>query len=151
MTAIEVSITLKERIMGNPKGFIYIKRKEGAYRPVNQRIHDFGEVEQTLNIEDRIDQASRCMDCGVPFCHWSCPTASRIPDWQDAVYRKDWVEASKILHATNSFPEFTGRVCPAPCEKSCVLNLGDEPVSIRENEASVVERAFERGIIKANA
>nr|WP_320119639.1 glutamate synthase subunit beta [uncultured Marinifilum sp.] len=135
--------------MGNPKGFLEIKRKEAGYRPVRDRIGDFGEVEQTLNLEDRIDQASRCMDCGIPFCHWACPTGSKIPEWQDAVYRENWEEASEILHSTNSFPEFTGRVCPAPCEKSCVLSLHNAPVTIRENEASIIEKAFEYGYIKA--
>jgi len=137
--------------MGNPKGFLEIKRKEAGYRPVRDRIGDFGEVEQTLNLEDRIDQASRCMDCGIPFCHWACPTSSKIPEWQDAVYRENWEEASSILHSTNSFPEFTGRVCPAPCEKSCVLALHNAPVTIRENEASIIEKAFEYGYIKAQA
>jgi len=135
--------------MGNPKGFLEIKRKKAGYRPVRDRIGDFGEVEQTLNLEDRIDQASRCMDCGIPFCHWACPTSSKIPEWQDAVYRENWEEASSILHSTNSFPEFTGRVCPAPCEKSCVLALHNAPVTIRENEASIIEKAFEYGYIKA--
>ncbi|MGQ1911474.1 glutamate synthase subunit beta [Marinifilum sp. RC60d5] len=135
--------------MGNPKGFLEIKRKEAGYRPVRDRIGDFGEVEQTLNLEDRIDQASRCMDCGIPFCHWACPTGSKIPEWQDAVYRENWEEASQILHSTNSFPEFTGRICPAPCEKSCVLSLHNAPVTIRENEASIIEKAFEYGYIKA--
>ena len=135
--------------MGNPKGFLEIKRKEAGYRPVRDRVGDFGEVEQTLNLEDRIDQAARCMDCGIPFCHWACPTASKIPEWQDAIYRENWEEASQILHSTNSFPEFTGRVCPAPCEKSCVLSLHNSPVTIRENEASVIEKAFEYGYIKA--
>ena len=136
--------------MGNPKGFLEIKRKEAGYRPVLDRINDFGEVEQTLHLEDRIKQASRCMDCGIPFCHWSCPTASKIPEWQDAVYRENWDEASQILHSTNSFPEFTGRVCPAPCEKSCVLALHEAAVTIRENEAAVIEKAFAYGFIKPN-
>jgi glutamate synthase (NADPH/NADH) small chain len=134
--------------MGNPRGFIEIKRKDAGNRPIKERITDFGEVEQTLNTEDRILQASRCMDCGVPFCHWACPVNSKIPEWQDAVYQKDWEEASKILHHTNDFPEFTGRVCPAPCEKSCVLAIHDEAVTIRENEAATIERAFEKGYIK---
>ena len=133
--------------MGNPLGFIEIKRKEAGNRPVKERISDFGEVEQTLNTEDRILQASRCMDCGVPFCHWACPVSSKMPEWQDAVYRKDWKEASEILHETNDFPEFTGRVCPAPCEKSCVIAIHAETVTIRENEAAVVEKAFDLGYI----
>ncbi len=131
--------------MGNPKGFIEIERKEGGYRPVNERVFDYGEVEQTLNENDRKDQASRCMDCGVPFCHSSCPVESNIPEWQDAVYRGKWDEAYVLLSATNSFPEFTGRVCPAPCEKSCVLAIHEEAVTIRENECSIVERAFYLG------
>ncbi|QZT38627.1 glutamate synthase subunit beta [Halosquirtibacter xylanolyticus] len=131
--------------MGNPKGFIEIERKEGGYRPVLERIYDFGEVEQTLNLRDRQLQASRCMDCGVPFCHWGCPVGSKMPEWQDAIYHGKHEEAYHILTTTNPFPEFTGRVCPAPCEKSCVLAIHDEAVTIRENEASVVERAFEEG------
>ncbi|GET32079.1 dihydropyrimidine dehydrogenase subunit A [Prolixibacter bellariivorans] len=133
--------------MGNPKGFIEIPKKESGYRPVNERIYDFGEVEQTLNEKDRKDQASRCMDCGIPFCHWACPVSSKIPEWQDAVYLGNWEEAYDILSSTNSFPEFTGRVCPAPCEKSCVLAIHEESVTIRENEASVVEQAFGRGYV----
>jgi glutamate synthase (NADPH/NADH) small chain len=136
--------------MGNPKGFIEIERKEGGYRPVNDRIFDYGEVEQTLNEKDRVDQASRCMDCGVPFCHWACPVESKIPEWQDAVYRGKWDEAYRILNSTNSFPEFTGRVCPAPCEKSCVLAIHEESVTIRENECSVVEKAFDLNLVKAS-
>jgi glutamate synthase (NADPH/NADH) small chain len=133
--------------MGNPKGFIEIARKEGGYRPINERIYDYGEVEQTLNENDRKNQASRCMDCGIPFCHSSCPVESNIPEWQDAVYRGKWGEAYDLLSATNSFPEFTGRVCPAPCEKSCVLAIHEEAVTIRENECSIVEKAFDLGHI----
>jgi len=135
--------------MGNPKGFIEIPKKESGYRPVKERIYDFGEVEQTLNEKDRKDQASRCMDCGIPFCHWACPVTSKIPEWQDAIYLGNWEEAYDILSSTNSFPEFTGRVCPAPCEKSCVLAIHEESVTIRENEASVVEQAFDRGYVQA--
>ncbi len=134
--------------MGNPKGFIEVERKVSGNRAVNERVDDYGEVEQVLNDQDRRLQASRCMDCGIPFCHWACPVASKIPEWQDALYKGDYEEASKILHSTNSFPEFTGRVCPAPCEKSCVLAIHDESVTIRENEASTVEKAFELGFIK---
>lgn len=134
--------------MGNPKGFIEVVRKEGGNRPVNERVDDYGEVEQVLNEQDRQLQASRCMDCGIPFCHWACPVSSKIPEWQDALYKGDYELASAILHSTNSFPEFTGRVCPAPCEKSCVLAIHEEAVTIRENEAATVERAFELGLIK---
>jgi len=136
--------------MGNPKGFIEIEKKLGGYRPVSERIGDFGEVEQTLDDQDRVNQASRCMDCGVPFCHWACPVGSNIPEWQDAVYRGKWDEAYQILNKTNSFPEFTGRVCPAPCEKSCVLAIHDESVTIRENECAVVEHAFDLNLVHPN-
>ncbi len=134
--------------MGNPKGFMLIGRKEAGYRPLNDRIYDYGEVEQTLDDKDRQEQAARCMDCGVPFCHWGCPVGSKIPEWQDLVYKGNWKAAYEILHSTNSFPEFTGRVCPAPCEKSCVLAIHNEAVTIRENEASTVEHAFNLGFVK---
>lgn len=135
--------------MGNPKAFIYIPRKDAGYRPVSDRIHDFGEVEQTLNREDRKLQASRCMDCGIPFCHWACPLGNKMPEWQDLIYKGKWKEGVEVLHETNNFPEFTGRICPAPCEKSCVLALHESPVTIRENEAAVTEVAFLEGMIKA--
>ncbi len=134
--------------MGNPKGFIEVERIDSGYRPVNERIDDYGEVEQTLNEKDRKLQASRCMDCGIPFCHWACPVGSKIPEWQDAIYKGEWKLASDILHSTNSFPEFTGRICPNPCEKSCVLAIHKEAVTIRENEASIVEKAFAEGYIQ---
>jgi glutamate synthase (NADPH/NADH) small chain len=134
--------------MGNPKAFMMIPRKEAGYRPVNERIYDFGEVEQTLNQEDRKLQASRCMDCGIPFCHWGCPLGNKMPEWQDLIYKGKWKEGIENLHETNNFPDFTGRICPAPCEKSCVLALHEAPVTIRENECSVTEVGFTEGIIK---
>lgn len=134
--------------MGDPKGFINVPRKEAGYRPAKERIFDYGEVEQTLNVKDRKLQAARCMDCGVPFCHWGCPVNSKIPEWQDAMYRGEIEEAYSILSSTNSFPEITGRICPAPCEKACVLAIHEEPVTIRENECATVEQAFEAGVIK---
>lgn len=134
--------------MGNPKAFLTVPRKEAGYRPVNDRIHDFGEVEQTLNTKDRQEQASRCMDCGVPFCHWACPLGNKDPEWNDALYRGEWEKAYKILKKTNDFPEFTGRICPALCEKSCVLYLTTgEPVTNRENECAIAERAFLEGYV----
>lgn len=133
--------------MGNPKAFMTIPRKEAGYRLLSERIYDHGEVEQTLNREDRKQQASRCMDCGIPFCHWGCPLGNKMPEWQDYISRGNWKRGVEILHETNNFPEFTGRVCPAPCEKSCVLALHDAPVTIRENEASVTEFAFMEGMI----
>ncbi|MDP4291789.1 MAG: glutamate synthase subunit beta [Bacteroidota bacterium] len=134
--------------MGNPKAFITIKRKDGGYRPISERIGDFGEVEQTLDEQDRREQASRCMDCGVPFCHWGCPVGSKTPEWQDAVYRGNWEEAYRILTSTNFMPEITGRICPALCEKSCVLAIHNQAVTCRENECSVVENAFDRGFVR---
>ncbi len=135
--------------MGDPKGFINVPRKEAGYRPAKERKFDYGEVEQTLNVKDRKLQAARCMDCGVPFCHWGCPVNSKIPEWQDAMYRGEIEEAYSILSSTNIFPEITGRICPAPCEKACVLAIHEEPVTIRENECATVEQAFEAGVIKA--
>lgn len=135
--------------MGNPKAFLTIPRQEAGYRPVHDRISDYGEVEQTLNTSERKLQASRCMDCGVPFCHWACPLGNRPPEFQDALYRGRWDEAYRLLTQTNDFPEFTGRICPALCEKSCVLNLSMEaPVTIRENEAAIIEAAFREGLVK---
>ncbi len=129
--------------MGNPKAFLTIQRKEAGYRPLSERVHDFSEVEQTLNTKDRQEQASRCMDCGVPFCHWACPLGNRCPEWNDALYKGKWELAYKILSSTNDFPEFTGRICPALCEKSCVLYLTDhQPTTNREDEVAISERAW---------
>lgn len=134
--------------MGNPKAFMTVPRKEAGYRPIQDRIHDFGEVEQTLNSKDRQLQASRCMDCGVPFCHWACPLGNKQPEWNDALYKGNWEEAYKLLSETNDFPEFTGRICPALCEKSCVLNLTmGEPTTCRENECAIIEHAFLEGYV----
>ena len=135
--------------MGNPKAFLTIHRKEAGYRPVHDRIHDFGEVEQTLNSNDRRTQASRCMDCGVPFCHWACPLGNKPPEWNDALYKGDWELAYRLLSSTNDFPEFTGRICPALCEKACVLNLMEhEPTTNREDEAAITEHAFEENYVR---
>ena len=134
--------------MGNPKAFLTIPRQEAGYRPIHDRIADFGEVEQTLNTSERRQQASRCMDCGVPFCHWACPLGNRPPEFQDALYKGKWREAYEILTTTNDFPEFTGRICPALCEKSCVIKLTmDAPVTIREDEGAIAEAAFREGYI----
>lgn len=135
--------------MGNPKAFLTVPRQEAGYRPIHDRIRDFSEVEQTLNTSERKLQASRCMDCGVPFCHWACPVSNRPPEFQDAMYKGKWKEAYEILSETNDFPEFTGRICPALCEKSCVLKLSmDAPVTIREDEAAVIEAAFREGYVQ---
>jgi len=136
--------------MGNPKAFLEIHRQEAGYRPVHDRIHDFGEVEQTLNTRERKLQASRCMDCGVPFCHWACPLGNKAPEWNDALYKGDWELAYRLLSSTNPFPEFTGRICPALCEKACVLNhYNHEPTTNREDEAAITEMAFQEGFIQA--
>jgi glutamate synthase (NADPH/NADH) small chain len=134
--------------MADITGFIKIRRKEAGNRPLHERVCDFSEVEQVLNSEDRMLQASRCMDCGVPFCHWSCPLDNLIPEWNDLLYRGNWKAASERLHLTNNFPEFTGRICPASCEHGCVLNINHEPVTIRENEVAIVEKAFSEGYIR---
>lgn len=134
--------------MGDSKAFLTIHRQEAGYRPLHDRIHDFGEVEQTLNSKDRRTQASRCMDCGVPFCHWACPLGNKPPEWNDALFKGEWEKAYQLLAATNPFPEFTGRVCPALCEKACVLNLMEhEPTTNRENECAITEGAFREGYI----
>jgi len=134
--------------MGDPKGFLKIKKKPAGNRLIHERTRDYSEVEQVLNTEDRMLQASRCMDCGIPFCHWGCPVDNLIPEWNELLYQGDWKGASDRLHSTNNFPEFTGRICPAPCEHSCVLNIDEESVTIRENEVAIVERAFTEGYIK---
>ena len=134
--------------MGNPKAFLEIHRQEAGYRPIQDRIHDFSEVEQVLNTRERKLQASRCMDCGVPFCHWACPLGNKPPEWNDALYKGDWELAYRLLNATNPFPEFTGRICPALCEKACVLNLIEhEPTTNREDECAITEAAFREGYI----
>lgn len=125
-----------------------VPRKEGGYRALAERVEDYSEVEQTLADADRQLQASRCMDCGVPFCHWACPLGNKNPEWQDAAWKGDWETAYRILNSTSNFPEFTGRICPALCEKSCVLAIDNEAVTCRENECSVVEHAFALGIIQ---
>src|SRR5574344_2031534 len=135
--------------MGNPKAFLTIHRQEAGYRPIHDRIHDFGEVEQTLNSNDRRQQASRCMDCGVPFCHWACPLGNKPPEWNDALYKGNWELAYRLLNSTNDFPEFTGRVCPALCEKACILNLMEhETTTNREDECAITEHAFQENFVR---
>ena len=135
--------------MGNAKAFLSVHRQEAGYRPIHDRIHDFGEVEQTLNTRERKLQASRCMDCGVPFCHWACPLGNKPPEWNDALYRGEWEQAYQLLTSTNPFPEFTGRICPALCEKACVLNLVEhEPTTNREDEGAIAEAAFREGYVQ---
>ncbi len=134
--------------MGKPTGFMEIPRKERRYQPVHQRVRNYREFVIDLSNTELRDQGARCMDCGIPYCHQGCPVNNLIPDWNDLVYRDDWKAASERLHATNNFPEFTGRICPAPCEESCTLNIEDVPVTIKTIEYSIVERAFQEGWIQ---
>lgn len=134
--------------MGDPKGFLKVEREAPEYRPVCERVADFKDV-HVLRTEPRSkEQASRCMDCGTPFCHWGCPVGNFIPEWNDLLFRGDWERAVAMLRATNNLPEITGRICPAPCEYACVLGINDDPVTIRENELSIIERAFKLGLMK---
>ena len=134
--------------MGNPTGFLEIGRVGFERRPVEERIHDWNEVYKEFSEDKLKAQASRCMDCGVPFCHQGCPLGNIIPDWNDLVYRGQWQEALLRLLATNNFPEFTGRLCPAPCEGSCVLGINADPVTIKNIEVTIIDRAFKEGIIR---
>jgi glutamate synthase (NADPH) small chain len=134
--------------MGELGGFLKIERVNGPKRPVAERVHDFDEYQQTLPVDELREQGARCMECGVPFCHSGCPLGNLIPDWNDLAYRDRWQDAIEALHATNNFPEFTGRICPAPCEASCVLDLGNDAVTIKQIEVSIIERAFEEGWVK---
>ena len=137
--------------MKNNKAFLEIHRQEAGYRPIHDRIHDFGEVEQTLSTHQRREQASRCMDCGVPFCHWACPLGNKAPEWNAALADGDWEKAYHLLSTTNPFPEFTGRICPALCEKACVLNrFNHEPTTNREDECAIIEMAFQEGFVEVH-
>ncbi|MDX1973582.1 MAG: glutamate synthase subunit beta [Candidatus Sumerlaeia bacterium] len=134
--------------MGKTTGFLEYEREAPGYRPVEERVRDWKEVTFELPDEKKKAQAARCMDCGVPFCNQGCPLGNLIPDWNDLVYRNLWKEAIVALHKTNNFPEFTGRICPAPCEAACVLGINDSPVTIKQIENSIIERAFAEGWIK---
>ncbi len=134
--------------MGDPKGFLKVKRQPGTYRPVCERIKDFAEVNLLRTACENKEQASRCMDCGTPFCHSGCPIGNYIPEWNDLVFHGQWEKAFNLLKATNNLPEITGRICPALCEYACVLGINDDPVTIRENELSIIEYAFKNGLIQ---
>ena len=136
--------------MGDIKGFLKVKREASPYRPVCERLKDCCEVMVLPKDEKSEKQASRCMDCGTPFCNWGCPLGNYIPEWNDLVFHKHWDKAWQLLEATNNLPEITGRLCPAPCEYACVLGINDDPVTIRENELSIIEHAFRKGWVKAN-
>jgi glutamate synthase (NADPH/NADH) small chain len=131
--------------MGKPTGFIEIQRKKQPSRPVDERIHDWHEVYLPYPTGELEKQGARCMDCGIPFCHQGCPLGNLIPDWNDLVYRDRWRAAIDRLHATNNFPEFTGKLCPAPCEGSCVLGINEDPVTIKSIEAAIIDRAWDEG------
>ncbi|HWH43983.1 MAG TPA: glutamate synthase subunit beta [Thermoleophilaceae bacterium] len=134
--------------MGELGGFMRYGRRLGPKRPVEERVHDFAEYQQPLELPMLREQGARCMECGVPFCHSGCPLGNLIPDWNDLVYRDNWRDAIDALHATNNFPEFTGRICPAPCEAACVLDINDDPVTIKQIEVSIIDRAFDEGWVK---
>jgi len=135
--------------MANPKGFLTCSREDVAYRPVEQRVLDHAEVTVAHSTEKLVEQAGRCMDCGIPYCHgYGCPLANRIPEFNDLVYRNRWREALAVLHSTNNFPEFTGRVCPAPCEAACTLNIDQQPVLIEHIEYQIAERGWQQGWIQ---
>ena len=134
--------------MGKPTGFMDIEKIDRGYKPVSERITNYKEFVIPLSKKETIKQAARCMDCGVPYCHNGCPVNNQIPDWNDLVYSNDWKNALENLHSTNNFPEFTGRICPAPCEAACTLNLYEEPVSIKTIECAIIDRGFEEGWIK---
>ncbi|MDD2858051.1 MAG: glutamate synthase subunit beta [Candidatus Nanopelagicales bacterium] len=131
--------------MADPRGFLSVGRQTPTRRPVEVRLLDWNEVYEDFDAASLEQQASRCMDCGIPFCHNGCPLGNLIPEWNDLVYRQDWQVAIERLHATNNFPEFTGRLCPAPCETACVLGINQDPVTIKQVEVSIIERAWDEG------
>ena len=134
--------------MGKVTGFLEIDRRDRRYLPAADRVRNYNEFYIPLSEEATRDQAARCMDCGIPYCHNGCPVNNQIPDWNDLVYNGDWHEALRNLHSTNNFPEFTGRVCPAPCEASCTLNINDNPVAIKTIECAIIDRGFEMGWVR---
>jgi glutamate synthase (NADPH/NADH) small chain len=133
--------------MGDPKGFLKLKRIAVEYRPVCERVKDYRHVAPLRADAKSLEQASRCMDCGTPFCHWACPVGNYIPEWNDLVFHGHWQRALELLSGTNNLPEITGRVCPAPCEYACVLGINDDPVTVRENELSIVEYGFKNKLV----
>ena len=134
--------------MGKITGFLEYEREDRHYEPVEERIKHWREFIHPLPEAENKKQAARCMDCGIPYCHTGCPVNNQIPDWNDLVYRGEWEEAARNLHSTNNFPEVTGRICPAPCEAACTLNIEDNPVTIKTIECAIADRAFERGWVK---
>src|ERR1700755_3346790 len=136
-------------LVGDPSGFLkHTQRTTPARRPVPLRLRDWKEVYEEVELETLRTQAARCMDCGIPFCNNGCPLGNLIPDWNDLVFRDRWRDAIERLHATNNFPEFTGRLCPAPCEASCVLGINQDPVTIKQVEVEIIDKAFDEGWVK---
>ena len=133
--------------MGKVTGFLEFDRVDRDYAPVEERIRNWNEFVLPLPEKETREQAARCMNCGIPYCHTGCPVNNQIPDWNDLVYTGDWKTAARNLHSTNNFPEVTGRVCPAPCEASCTLNLDDNPVTIKTIECAIADKAYEQGWI----
>ena len=134
--------------MGKPTGFLEFTREMPRKRPIQERLQDYREFVSLYEPEKLNQQAARCMNCGIPFCHHGCPLGNVIPEFNDAVYRQSWKEAYEILNSTNNFPEFTGRICPAPCESACVLGINQPAVSIEEIEKHIIEIAFDRGFVQ---
>lgn len=134
--------------MGKPTGFLEFERLEEGYLPVEQRVKNYKEFVLRLSDEEAKVQGARCMDCGIPFCQSGCPINNIIPDWNDLVYRQNWQDAIEVLHSTNNFPDFTGRICPAPCEAACTLNINDDPVGIKSIEHAIIDKAWEKGWVK---
>src|SRR5690606_37045245 len=134
--------------MGKPTGFLEYQRLSEAYKPAAERVKDYREFTVRLSDEQAAVQGARCMDCGIPFCNNGCPVNNIIPDWNDLVYRGDWQNAIRVLHSTNNFPEFTGRICPAPCEAACTLGINVEPVGIKSIERAIIDKAWEQGWVK---
>jgi glutamate synthase (NADPH/NADH) small chain len=141
-------VSLWRSRVAKPTGFMEYARELPTRRPIGERVHDWLEVYEDFPVEKLHNQAARCMDCGIPFCHQGCPLGNIIPDWNDLVYRDRWREAIDRLHATNNFPEFTGRLCPAPCEASCVLGINNDPVTIKQIELSIIEHAWDAGWVR---
>ena len=134
--------------MGNARGFIEVERLEQKYEPATKRVEHYNEFLIPMSEDEVSKQSSRCMDCGIPYCHQGCPVNNIIPEWNDLVYKREWEKGLELLHSTNNFPEFTGRVCPAPCESACTLNLNNSPVTIKSIECKLVDRGWDEGLIK---
>ena len=134
--------------MGKPTGFMELDRRERRYEPASDRVVHYNEFVIPLTDLEVSEQGARCMDCGIPFCHQGCPVNNIIPDWNDLAYRGDWRSAIAVLHSTNNFPEITGRICPAPCEAACTLNIDDRPVAIKTIECAIIDKAWEQGWVK---